>query len=289
MDSERRLVPAADGTRIFAERHGRDGLTPLLCLPGLTRNGRDFEPVVEAFAQQRHVITVDFRGRGRSDSAADPLTYRPDVEMGDTLAVLQAFGLSRVAVLGTSRGGLVGLLMATQAADVVAGLCLNDIGPKLEPQGLLRIMSYVGFDLSFADWDSCMRAFGGTSSGFSGVSEAQWLRAVQRCYTLRPDGRVAPFYDLKLATSLPPREDVIAGKIPELWGLLPALQGKPVTCLRGENSDLLSRETLHRLCTELPGAEGVEIANRGHVPFLDEPESVAALTRWLARVDSLRA
>lgn len=289
MAGEQRLVSAADGTRIFAELHGpdRSGVAPLLCLPGLTRNGRDFEPVVDRYASERRVLTVDFRGRGRSENAADPLTYRPDVELADTLAVLDAFGLHRAAVLGTSRGGIVGLLMSAIAPDRVCGLCLNDIGPRIEPAGLLRIMGYVGFEMVFPDWNLGARAYGATAPGFVDVSEEQWQTAVQRAYVRRQDGRITPYYDMKLSATLPSRLDVEAGKTPELWSLLPALAGKPVTCLRGDASDLLSRETVNRLCTELPQTDAIEVPGRGHVPFLDEPESVAALDRWLARIDGV--
>jgi pimeloyl-ACP methyl ester carboxylesterase len=281
-----RHVAAADGTRIFAALHGGGAGVALLCLPGLTRNGRDFAPVVERFAGTRAVLTVDFRGRGLSDAATDPLTYRPDVELADTLAVLAAFGLQRAALLGTSRGGIVGMIMAAQVPEMLAGLCLNDIGPRIEPEGLLRIMGYVGVDVSFPDWDAAARAYAATAPGFTGVSHTQWKAAAQRAYQQREDGRIAPHYDMKLAATLPAREDVASGKTPELWPLLPALAGKPVTCIRGDGSDLLSRATIDRLCTELSHVEAVEIAGRGHVPFLDEPDSIAGLERWLARVDA---
>jgi pimeloyl-ACP methyl ester carboxylesterase len=257
-----------------------------LCLPGLTRNGRDFDPVVQQFAGERPVLTIDFRGRGQSDNAADPLTYRPDVELADTLAVLGAFAIKRVAVLGTSRGGIVGLLMANGTPDLLAGLCLNDIGPRIEPQGLLRIMAYVGVDVSFESWDAAARAFAATAPGFHGVTPTDWLRAARQAYRQRDDGRIIPAYDLRLRETLPKTEDVLSGKLPDLWPLLPALAGKPVTCLRGDGSDLLSAETAARLCVDLPEAEAVEVPGRGHVPFLDEPASSAALSRWLARVDA---
>ncbi len=286
MQCERRLVPAADGTRIHAVLHGGGDGTPLLCLPGLTRNGRDFDVVVQQFAGERSVLTIDFRGRGRSDNAADPLTYRPDVELADTLAVLAATGFKRVAVLGTSRGGIVGLLMANAAPDFLAGLCLNDIGPRIEPEGLLRIMAYVGVDVSFESWQAAALAFAAAAPGFHGVMPEDWLRATRQAYRQRDDGRIAPAYDLRLWETLPNRVDVAEGNIPDLWPLLPALLEKPVTCLRGAGSDLLSAETAARLCEALPQAETVEVPDRGHVPFLDEPASSAALSRWLARVDA---
>lgn len=286
MQTERRLVPAADGTRIYAALHGGGESIPLLCLPGLTRNSQDFDPVVQQFAGERPVLTIDFRGRGQSDYAADPLTYRPDVELADALAVLAAFAIKRVAVLGTSRGGIVGLFMANAAPDLLAGLCLNDIGPRIEPQGLLRIMAYVGVDVSFENWDAAVRAFAAAAPGFHGVTPELWLRATRQAYRQRDDGRIAPAYDMNMRETLPKPEDVLAGKIPDLWPLLPALAEKPVTSLRGAGSDLLSTETVRRLCVDLPQAEAVEVPDRGHVPFLDEPASSTALSRWLARVDA---
>lgn len=285
MPVERRLVRAADGTRIYAERHGTGSLTPLLCLPGLTRNGRDFEPVVDRYSVGRAVITIDFRGRGRSDAAADPLTYRPDVELQDTLAVLDSFEVLTAALLGTSRGGIVGLLMAASASNRLAGLCLNDIGPHIEAGGLLRIMGYVGVDVSFPSWEEAAAAYGAAAPGFENVAPEAWLKAVRRAYTLREDGRVTPYYDMKLSTTLPPASDVTEGKVPELWGLLPSLATKPLTVLRGAGSDLLSTHTMDRLRNEVRHADTVEVPERGHVPFLDEPEVVAALDRWLARID----
>ena len=285
MPVARRFVPAADGTRIHVEQHGGGSGVPLLCLPGLTRNGRDFEPVVSRFAHVRSVITVDFRGRGLSDAAADATTYAPQVELADTLEVLKALGVGRVALLGTSRGGIVGMLMAAVAPATLAGLCLNDIGPHIERASLIRMVGYVGRDVSFADWDSAARAYAATAPGFAGVTHGQWLAAVRRAYVLRSDGRIAPHYDMRLAATLPSRADIEAGKVPDLWELLPALAGKPVTCLRGAGSDLLSPSTVRRLCETLPQSESVEIPGRGHVPFLDEAESVTALARWLDRVD----
>ncbi|NMD08968.1 MAG: alpha/beta hydrolase [Phyllobacteriaceae bacterium] len=287
MPTDRRLVGTSDGTRVFAELHGR-GLkgTVVVCLPGLTRNGRDFEPVVDHLADKRPVLTIDFRGRGRSDHAADPLTYRPDVEMADTLAVLADFDLQRIALLGTSRGGIVGMLMAAHRPDVLAGLFLNDIGPRVEPQSLLRIREYVGLDVSFPDWESAARHFAAASPGFAGVNSEQWLAAARRVYAVRENGRIGTSYDLNLSATLPAPEDILAGKTAELWAILPSLADKPVSCLRGAGSDLLSPETLQRLKRELPQADTVTVPGRGHVPFLDEPESLAAIDRWLARVDA---
>jgi pimeloyl-ACP methyl ester carboxylesterase len=277
---------AADGTRLFACDVGPldNGLVPLLCLPGLTRNAKDFEPVFSQFGITRRIIAMDFRGRGRSACAADAMTYRPDVELQDTLGFLDALQIDRVAVLGTSRGGIVGLLMATMAKQRLAGLCLNDIGCKLETAGLLRIMTYLGTAVSYPTWEAAAESFSQSAVGFGSVSTSQWLSVVKRIYRENENG-IEQNYDLNLARTRPAVQDVIDGKLPDLWALLPALTDTPFALLRGEGSDLLSTQTVERMVSEVPDLVATTIRGRGHVPFLDEPESISAISAWLARVD----
>ena len=155
------FVTTADGTQIFVTDRGdiEGRATPLLCLPGLTRHSGDFEPVFDVHATSRRVIGIDFRGRGKSAHAIDPLSYRPQVELADVLSVLDHLKISRCAVLGTSRGGIVGMLMANVAPTRIAGLMLNDIGAELEPEGLLRILEHVGKPSRFRDWDDAAHKF----------------------------------------------------------------------------------------------------------------------------------
>lgn len=263
----------------------RDGeLTPLLCLPGLTRNARDFEPVFARFGKQRRVIAMDFRGRGRSAAAADPMTYRPDVELQDTLGFLDHLDIQRVALLGTSRGGIVGMLMAALAKPRLAGLCLNDIGCKLEATGLLRIMGYVGVARFYSSWEEAAHHFAQAAHGFEHVPQQQWLDVVKRIYRETENG-ITQNHDLRLAETLPSRELVEDGKLPDLWSLLPHLLDIPLAILRGENSDLLSSETVSTMAEALPNLVATTVRHRGHVPFLDEAESLVALENWLHRVD----
>jgi pimeloyl-ACP methyl ester carboxylesterase len=281
-------LTAADGTIIAFQLHPGDSRrTPLLCLPGLTRHSGDFAPVVQHFLGTRPILTIDLRGRGKSSWAAAN-TYKPDVELQDVIGVLDQLNVPRVALLGTSRGGLIGMLMAALHRDRLAGLVLNDIGPRLEPEGLLRICGYVGAIRHFATWDDAAQAFADSQSGFRHLTAAQWIAAVRRIYGETPAG-IAPLHDPALALSLPSAEDINAGKVPELWALLPALQGLPISLLRGEFSDLLSTETVARSQAAVEGMEAVVVRDRGHAPFLDEPESLAAITRWLARCDSKHA
>ncbi len=279
---------AVDGTRLFAREVGplENGLTPLLCLPGLTRNSRDFEPVFEKFGTSRRVIAMDFRGRGQSAHAIDPMTYRVDIELQDTLSFLDSLRIDRVALLGTSRGGIVGLLMAALAKPRLAGLCLNDIGCKLEADGLLRILGHVGKAGSYSSWDEVALQFSQSAIGFNGVSHQRWLRVVKRIYREVETG-VVQNYDPALAQSMPSVQDVIDGKVPELWALLPALTDVPFALLRGEGSDLLSADTVARMADMVLDLVTTTVSGRGHVPFLDELESVQAIQHWLERVDLL--
>jgi pimeloyl-ACP methyl ester carboxylesterase len=276
----------ADGTRLFARDCGPlDGLkTPVLCLPGLTRHSMDFAPVFDAFGARRRIIAMDFRGRGRSARAADSASYRPDVEVHDTLGFLKQLDVPRVALLGTSRGGIVGLLIAALGAQVLAGLLLNDIGCELEATGMQRIKDYVGKPKCYRSWDEAAKAIAAGSNGFANVSNAQWQAVTRRIYIETPEG-ICPSHDPRLADTLPSDDDIQSGKVAELWSLLPALYSVPFSLLRGAGSDLLAVETVARMKAEAPHLQTHEVADRGHVPFLDEPESVAAISTWLQEVD----
>jgi pimeloyl-ACP methyl ester carboxylesterase len=280
-----RWFRTADGTQLFARDEGPlNNLTPLLCLPGLTRNSRDFEPVLDRYAKRRRVIAMDFRGRGLSARAADPQTYRVDVELQDTLAFLQSLNVETVAVLGTSRGGIVGMLMAAYAKSFLAGLMLNDIGCELETSGLQRIKDYVGTPKFHKTWDDVGRSIAAGARGFSNVTSAQWVEMAKRIY-VQTDLGIGPSHDPALAATLPSDDDIRSGKVGELWSILPALTDVPFALMRGEGSDLLTIETVERMQREMPSLVATNIPERGHVPFLDEAESVGALDGWLVDVD----
>jgi pimeloyl-ACP methyl ester carboxylesterase len=279
------MVAAADGTPLHAREYGvRSGLTPVVCLPGLTRNAKDFETIAPRLAEQRTVVALDFRGRGRS-GRADPTTYRPDQEAADTLAVLDHLGISRFAIIGTSRGGIVAMIMAARALDRMAGVAFNDIGPRIDKDGLLRIRAYLGSDPQFASWDDAVAALKSTNPGFPDLSEDAWHAFARRVYR-EADGVPRADYDMGLTVTFPSAEDIAAAKTPELWPLFDMLTPLPCLVLRGENSDLLSDATVAEMQKRHAKLAAVTVARRGHVPFLDEPESIAAIETWLAAVDA---
>jgi len=284
MDYREHLVAAADGTQLYARDYGGGGLTPAVCLPGLTRNAKDFETIAPRLAETRRVLALDFRGRGMS-GRADPSTYRPDQEVADTLAVLDQLGVSRFAVIGTSRGGIVAMVMAARALDRLAGVAFNDIGPRIDAEGLLRIRGYLGGDPQFADWDEAVAALKSTNPGFPGLSAAEWHAFARRVFR-EEDGRPRADYDRGLAAHFPNAEDIAAGKVAEFWPLFDMLSPLPCLVLRGEHSDLLSPETVAEMQARHQRLAAATIPHRGHVPFLDEDESLAAITDWLAAVDS---
>ena len=285
MSFREHYIDAADGLRIYARDYpGEETRTPVLCLPGLTRNARDFETVATILAAARRVICIDFRGRGRS-SRGDPATYRPDVELSDTLALLDQLKIDRAAVLGTSRGGIVALLMAAQALHRMAGVAFNDIGPRIGKAGLLRIRSYLGIDPQFTSWEQAVTALKLSNPGFPSLPEEDWMAFARRVFR-DAGGLPRADYDAALLQNFPTPEDINAGKVPELWELLELLNGLPTLVLRGEHSDLLSHDTVIEMQARLPGLAAVTVKERGHVPFLDEPESLGAIAQWLAAIDA---
>lgn len=251
-----------------------DGL-PLLCLPGLTRNMRDFEPLMATLDRPVRLIRFDPRGRGLSDRPADFMTYNLIREGQDALELLDHLGVARAVFLGTSRGGLITMLLAPRFGERIAGAILNDIGPDLDPLGLARIMDYVGRPPAARTYDDAAAAMAHVmAEGFPGLTAADWRPHVERWYA-EEDGRLSLRYDPRL------RDALIAqgqkGPGPDLWPFFAALAGRPVAAIRGARSDLLSAATLAAMQDRLPGLIAATVPGRGHVPFLDEPEALAAI------------
>ena len=280
------FVSAADGTQLYVRDYAADrsGLVPIVCLPGLTRNAKDFETIAPALAQTRRVLAFDFRGRGRS-GRADPATYRPDQEVADTLLALDTLGIGRFAIIGTSRGGIAAMVMAARALPRMAGVLFNDIGPRIDKAGLLRIRTYLGTDPQFSSWHEAVAALKSSNPGFDTLSEADWLAFARRVYR-EVNGVPRADYDPGLAQNFPSVADIEAGKMPELWALLDMMADVPSLVLRGQHSDLLSDEVVAGMHQHHRRLQSVTVRARGHVPFLDEPESVSAIAQWLSVVDA---
>ncbi|MCC5975835.1 MAG: alpha/beta fold hydrolase [Rubellimicrobium sp.] len=268
-----------DGTALHYTDEGH-GLA-LLCLAGLTRNGRDFDHVVPHLPGQR-ILRLDARGRGLSDWPG-PETYTLAHEAADAVALLDHLGIARAAILGTSRGGLQAMAIAGFAKDRLLGVALNDIGPELAPAGLSAIMERLGRLPAERTHAEAAQARAAGWTRFADVPEARWLDEVRAQYHEMPDGPdgpggLVPRHDLRL------RDAVMAAAQappPELWAMFDALEGLPLCLIRGAKSDLLTLETAERMARRRPDMIRAEVPGRGHVPFLDEPEALAALRAWL--------
>ncbi len=275
-----------DGLRLhYRDYAGDASQPPILCIPGLTRNARDFEGVAERLAGQWRVICVDLRGRGESAYAKDPMTYVPLTYLLDMEALIAELKLERFVLFGTSLGGLITMLLAMNAPARIAGALLNDIGPALEPRGLDHIRSYVGRARDWPTWLHAARFIAEAQADrYPDWGLDQWLSYAKRLAKLTPGGRIVYDYDMRIAEpfKLPGGESGF-----DMWPAFRALGGAPALLLRGGLSDLLSEETAARMQQEVASLEVATVPRVGHAPTLDEPEAQGAIDRLLARVTGL--
>jgi pimeloyl-ACP methyl ester carboxylesterase len=278
---------APDGLKLFGRECGPQGsrLTPLLCLAGLTRNSKDFEPMA-AKLPGRRIIAFDYRGRGRSQYA-DPATYLPRHELADCLGLLDHLRIDKACVVGTSRGGIIAMLMAQLQGARIEGAVLNDIGPRLETEGLVRIARLIRQHSEFQSWEEAANELRTRSPDTSGLTDADWVCFARRLYK-EEAGTIVRDYDSALALSFPSPEEVARETQPQLWTQFAALKEKPCAVLRGEFSDLLSETTVRDMAAVHQELITVFVRGRGHVPFLDEPESIAAVLRVAELCDGLQ-
>lgn len=281
----------ADGIDIYARDYAAQGAVsdkpPVLCLHGLTRNSRDFEdfaPKVAALG--RRVLAMDVRGRGRSGYDPNPLRYAPPVYAGDVGAFLADRNIPSAVFVGTSMGGLITMLLAATAPNLIAGAVLNDVGPKLEQAALDRIASYVGVTQPPAkDWaEAAERCKLVNARAFPDADETFWLAFAHRTHADRGAGIVWD-YDPNIAA--PFKQDYSKTEERPAFDLAPyfdALAQKPLLVVRGGISDLLSTQGLDFMRARAPNLQTASVTNVGHAPFLTEPEAWAAVEAFLATV-----
>ena len=251
-------------------------------MPGLTRNARDFAVLAEQLAPDRRVLAIEFRGRGESGYAKDPMSYVPLTYAQDVAALVEAAGVDRFVAVGTSLGGIVTMLLAGMMPGKLAGVVLNDIGPDIEPAGLARVRGYVGKSSNHPTWMHAARALQESSGAvYPDWVVEDWLAMTKRVYRLSSAGRIVLDYDARIAEPfrLPGNE---AG--PDMWRAFAALREVPVLVVRGERSDMLSPATAERMAASLPHATLVTVPRVGHVPTLAEPAALEAVKQLLDRV-----
>src|SRR5262245_46113811 len=282
-------ISAQDGLKLHVRDYGRHngGALPVICLPGLSRTSADFDALAAALAghaeQPRRVLALDYRGRGLSEYDRDPANYNVLVETGDVLSVVTALGVSTAVFVGTSRGGILTMLLAAQRPTLIAGAVFNDIGPVVEPQGLVRIKGYVGRlppAKSFEEGADILRWL--FSGQFPRLTDVDWLADAKRTFR-EQNGRLVPTYDPALAKTL---EGVdVERPQPPLWNAFAALGRVPLMVIRGANSDILSAATVEAMQARHPSLTAIEIPDEGHPPRLSDPELIGRIAAFVTLCD----
>lgn len=286
------FITAQDGIRLHVRAWGPRlaARLPVVCLPGLARTVADFETLASALASGanglRSVLALDLRGRGRSDYDRNPKNYNVQVELADVLAVLTALAVNQAVFIGTSRGGILTMLLAVARPTALAGCVLNDVGPVIETVGLMRIKSYLGKLPQVASLheaaDVLRRLF---AAQFPKLSDDDWVAFARR--TFKDDGgRIVPDYDVRLGKTLAQIDP--ARPVPALWKEFNALARVPLLVIRGGNSDILSRATVAAMQTRHPAIEAIEVADQGHAPLLSDPALIGRIAAFAELCDARR-
>ena len=283
---ESRFFTAPDGVKLHARLYDAPGeACPVLCLPGLARTALDFDPLARALSEGRHgaprrVAALDYRGRGDSD--LDPGgRYDVMVENADILAVAAGLDMSEAVVVGTSRGGLHAMILAATKPELLRGVVLNDVGPRLDTQGLLRIRAYVGklpTPQTYAQATAMMKEVAGAQ--FPGLSDEDWAFFAFTTFKQGANG-LAPRYDTRLAQALEALD--LTQPLPEMWPQFEGLARVPVLALRGERSDLFSAATLEEMAARHPRFTSATVAGHGHAPLLRDEETIRLICESVAR------
>jgi pimeloyl-ACP methyl ester carboxylesterase len=280
-----------DGLRLYARRYPATATTkrrPALCLPGLTRNSRDFHDLAIRLStgpEARSVYTLDARGRGGSDYDPDWRNYTVPLETNDVIDALAALGLHDVALVGTSRGGLIAMVLGAMQPGSIGAVVLNDIGPIIERAGLSRITAYVGRTPTPISWDDATRMVRSLSQqNFPAVPDEQWA-SVARAWFNDNKGRPAPGYDRKLAKAV----SITDGPPPPLWAQFDTLKHKPMLVIRGALSDILSAATVSAMQARHPNCAALKVAGQGHAPLLKDATTNNAIAAFLGHADAGRS
>ncbi len=281
MHENARHYESADGLSLYYRDFGADSPgTPVLCLPGLTRNSRDFEDFAKRIEHRRRVLTPDLRGRGYSDYDPNWSNYHPGTYVADAWRLLDTLGIDEVIVMGTSLGGLCAMAMSMQQPGRIAGVIMNDIGPEIAAAGLERVQGYTGRLPPVSSWDEAVaqtREIYGL--WLPGLTDDDWQKMAWRAYR---DHDGVPRLDFDPNVGRAVRE--VGAQKGDPWALFASLASIPVTLLWGVDSDILTRDIWERMQALKPDLEVVAVANRGHVPLLDEPECIAAIDAMLDAV-----
>lgn len=276
-----------DGLPLYYRSYGGAG-DVVVCLPGLTRNSKDFHEIATHLAPRYRVLCLDLRGRGRSARDPDWTNYHPATYIGDTWKLLDQLGIGRITLLGTSLGGLLAMIMASQRPELVKAVVFNDVGPETDPSGYARILASFDQDIEVADWHEaalqCQQTY---QVALPDMPAEFWRAYVQKNYREGAHGRPVPDSDPNIAEAIRKGDQHrIAGVHVDPWDAFRAITA-PCLVLRGELSDILSADIVERMSTVKPELQSAVIPNRGHAPLLNEPASLAAIDTFLGEVGKL--
>jgi len=282
------FVSAQDGLRLHVREYGQRGAPGLavVCLPGITRTVADFDELAPALAAgppRRRVIAIDSRGRGLSEYDSNPENYNVAVELADIVSVLIALAIGPTVFVGSSRGGILTMLLGAAHPTAIAGVVLHDIGPVIEPKGLARIKGYVGKlpqPRSFEEGADILRRV--MSAQFPHLTADQWLAAARRTWQMKQNALV-PTYDVRLARTLASID--IERPIPPLWNEFDTLAGMPMLVIRGANSDILSSATVAAMRARRTKMELIEVADLGHTPLLEGEDLLRGIVGFVAECE----
>ena len=276
-----RTYASDDGLRLYYRDYGdpHSRATAVLCLPGLTRNAKDFHGLALWMSRRRRVLCPDYRGRGRSQYDPNWRRYRPATYINDLRHLLAVANVHRVVVIGTSLGGILAASMAVAMPCAVAGAVLNDIGPVVERAGMSRIIDYIADEKPQPDWDTAAGYLRDTLPFLPADDWDGWLDLAHGTYKECDDGLLRFDWDPALVKPLL-RTRELAG---DLWPLFGALGPRPVLALRGELSDVLSAHTFEQMAARMPGLVCITVPGVGHVPALKDSATREAIDALLAR------
>lgn len=272
--------PSSDGLKLYARDYAHaDPRATLLCMHGLSRNSADFSALCAELNDHYRIISVDQRGRGRSEYDSDPANYNPQVYVRDMITLLDHLGIEKVIAIGTSMGGVISMAMAATAAKRLAGVVLNDIGPEIDPTGIERIRGYVGLLPPVSNWaDAAAQVRSTNAIAFSDYDDADWAAFARNVYIENDAGIPVLAHDPAIATSLQKNNVPV-----DMWGAFDAMASLPVLVIRGATSDILHPDCVAAMRRRRPDLATVEVPGRGHAPMLDEPEALTAIRQFLPR------
>ncbi len=278
-------IAGNDGVKTFVLELPAVGVEtgpPIICLHGLSRNHRDFEDIFELLQSEgRRVFAFDIRGRGNSDWDKNPSNYNPLTYFQDVQNSCNHLGIEKAVFIGTSMGGIISMLLGAYSPNLVAGIVLNDVGPEVAPEGIERIKSYIGQSASFKNWDEAAEAIKQIAVyafPFRADDIEFWKKFAHKT-CIQKDDVIVFNYDPAIKQGLNTQDEGAAA--PTLWPQFEMLKDMNIALVRGEDSDILSKEIVAKMLLIKPDLEVFEVPNTGHAPLLDEKESILALKQIL--------